>query len=134
MAALVLLAGCGTTGPDPDTCRQAGGEFAIAGCAVLAGTVVDSTGAPLGGITLGPGYPAGVDCCTTTYVTSDADGRYSFPIRWVGVGFQDSLRIHVVAQRPPVGVLDSVPVRVRFASVGEPRPVTMVDLVLARPY
>jgi hypothetical protein len=48
LAALVIALGC--SGPSEDStgrCRQAAGEFATFGCAVLAGQVIDTAGRPL---------------------------------------------------------------------------------------
>jgi hypothetical protein len=77
LAALVITLGC--SGPSEDStsrCRQAAGEFATYGCAVLAGQVVDNAGRPLTDVSVN--FRALRTCsCTQFPFAVDNDGAFS---------------------------------------------------------
>lgn len=104
------------------------------GCALVEGVVVTSSGSPLSGIALGPRYPDGPGCCTTTYATTGAAGSYSLRIeRVVPAGDPanpDSMSLFILAQRPDVGALDSAFARIRLSGTGEYPFVNEVDVTV----
>ena len=78
---LILLASLGYLGcsePEEDPgCPAAGGEFALAGCAALAGQVVGNLGQPLTGITVS--FRALRPCSCTQFGSGvDAEGRFRY--------------------------------------------------------
>lgn len=114
--------------PDSGACPQTRG-FGSSGCADVEGVVLDQNGEPWSGIIVGPRYLAGHAGFSTSYSTTDADGRFGFRItRYtsepIGAG-PDTISVFVHAADPrsarvgvPAAVRDSVLGQATIARVG----------------
>jgi hypothetical protein len=141
---LAVLAYCGCSDPADDTelCPSSDGEFALAGCAVLAGQVLDTSGLPLTDISVS--FRALRPCgCTEFGSDVDAQGRFRYTInRFMEDPAGDTLTVKVRAAAtgeqypqptPTTFIRDSVDAVLTFTPVGAFPNTTTVELRLEIP-
>jgi hypothetical protein len=123
---LVLFAACSdATRPDDSAaCRQTR-EFGNTGCVEIAGTVVDSRGAPVAGASVSAGAVADRAIAFAGGTRTDALGRYALrAVRMAGQPLRpDTVTVYVRATVAPtlpatVGPRDSTTLVVEVAPVG----------------
>lgn len=95
---------------------------------------------PLAGVSVNVHYPATYESIAVGSDETDSEGRYSLSLTRLGPNATDTVTITVLgikgADDPPADtgeVVDSTAVRIRFAPLDEPAPVTTAELTLPVP-
>lgn len=126
LASLTLAGSCASDPVAPDEeeglCRNAAGEFALFGCAVITGTVTDTAGRPLPHVRVV--FDSEELCCGSGLWRTEEDGRFTMTIDlWVGElrPVRGDVRAACLPRRSspqdpfPPPISESTPVTLEFA-------------------
>jgi len=145
IASSTLLIACWSSGdPAPvQGCHQIF-ELGNTGCFEIVGIVVGIHEQPLAGISVGPHYLPGKDGFTSSYVTSDANGRFTLRAAQLSGGppsiGPDTMSLWIVGIDPttasvgvPPRVRDSVLAQATISGIGSVPAATSIRLGLPAP-